>query len=528
MMNYHSGAIYTRQWVVDFILNITQLNDPEVLSHKVIVEPSCGEGAFICRIVEIIASTGDCNKPADYKNLYAYDIDQEAVNQARHGISQILVSLTSMSQKEAEGTAQHIVRQADFISASADNQVPAADVVIGNPPYIRATDIPRKTRNEYMKHTISMSYGTDIYVGFIEQGLKCLKSKGTLAFICADRWLQNKYGTELRALVNTHYNLTTIIRLYGVNAFHNEVDAYPAITVIQNQSPEPILTYVNCAREFVECDAQQLINSTENQGKNWTRGILNKPFNPRDNVILTDTQTSQNIARIANRYPLIEDAGVRIGIGIATGRDAVFVTDHNVRVEPDRLLPLFYMKDWRRGRTDKQRWLINPWTQDGKLINLNEYPATKSYFEAYRDELSKRPIAQKNQNAWYRTIDKLKVGLQLTPKLLLPDLAQEGDPIYEEGLKYPHHNCYWITSKDWDLKALGGILMSETITKTIESIGVKMRGNTLRFQAQYLRMLHLPLAKDVTVEHKRQLVFAFESKDRVLAEKITRQVYGMD
>ena len=61
------------------------------------------------------------------------------------------------------------------------------------------------------------------------------------------------------------------------------------------------------------------------------------------------------------KLPSIEESGVRIGIGVATGCDKVFITDIENLVEPERMLPVFSMRDYRRGHADKRRWLVNPW-----------------------------------------------------------------------------------------------------------------------------------------------------------------------
>ena len=73
----------------------------------------------------------------------------------------------------------------------------------------------------------------DIFVGFYEQGLHSLKVGGRLAYICADRWMRNAYGKALRGLVATDYAVEAAITMHDVDAFEEQVAAYPAITVIR-------------------------------------------------------------------------------------------------------------------------------------------------------------------------------------------------------------------------------------------------------------------------------------------------------
>ena len=49
------GVIYTKRWVVDFVLDLAGYVSGSGITNKVIVEPSCGCGAFMVSIVERLA-----------------------------------------------------------------------------------------------------------------------------------------------------------------------------------------------------------------------------------------------------------------------------------------------------------------------------------------------------------------------------------------------------------------------------------------------------------------------------------------
>ena len=70
------------------------------------------------------------------------------------------------------------------------------------------------------------------------------------------------------------------------------------------------------------------------------------------------------------------------------------------------------------------------------------------------------------------------------------------------------------------------LLLSGQVESFIDAVGVKMRGNTMRCQAQYLRMLHIPYSyslRDVEAEGFRQ---AFRTRDRVLATVFMERLIG--
>ena len=74
----------------------------------------------------------------------------------------------------------------------------------------------------------------DIYVGFFERGLQLLRPQGRLGFICADRWMHNQYGAQLRKLISSSFAVESVVTMHDVDAFEQDVSAYPAITVIRS------------------------------------------------------------------------------------------------------------------------------------------------------------------------------------------------------------------------------------------------------------------------------------------------------
>ena len=73
------------------------------------------------------------------------------------------------------------------------------------PPYIRQELIPSDLMTEYRKRFKTIYDRADIYIPFIEKSLLLLEEKGTLGFICSDRWMKNRYGRPLRQLINEKF-----------------------------------------------------------------------------------------------------------------------------------------------------------------------------------------------------------------------------------------------------------------------------------------------------------------------------------
>ena len=53
-----------------------------------------------------------------------------------------------------------------------------------------------------------------------------------MGFICADRWIKNRYGGPLRQFVADKFHLKCFVDMVNTDAFLSDVIAYPAIVVI--------------------------------------------------------------------------------------------------------------------------------------------------------------------------------------------------------------------------------------------------------------------------------------------------------
>ncbi|WP_294157775.1 Eco57I restriction-modification methylase domain-containing protein [uncultured Selenomonas sp.] len=509
MNKSNDGCIYTRPWVVDFMLDACGYTEQQPLSAWRVVEPSCGEGSFVLRMAErLIASARRDGVDMAQLNdaIRAYDTDAGALAVARANTLKLLEHL-GVEAVDAEALVEAWFVHQDFIEAECLD----VDLVIGNPPYVRATDIDESIRERYQNLLETFTRGTDLYIAFFEKGLKSLKEGGRLCFICSDRWRRNQFGAKLRAFIAAHaFGVRLHCQMHGVDAFESQVTAYPAVTLIDRSG--------EAAREVV-CDTQFDAAAARQLARALAR---NEAEDGASYVFQSDAQEEKYAG-----CPLITDAGVEIGIGIATGRDNVFVTTDEDAVESERMVPLAYARDIEDNQFPQpvRHWLVNPW-QDGKLVNLADYPRLSQYFYENEASLKKRHVAQKKPSDWYRTIDKLKPGLCESKKLLIRDMSDKTEPIYDDGELYPHHNLYWMTSETWDLKVLGGILISDAVYDMMSQNSVDMRGGVIRNQAQYLRKLRVPRYEGISPADREALRRSFERNDRAAASRICERLYA--
>ena len=529
------GEVFTRRWVVDLILDLVGYRPEADLGASTIVEPACGCGAFLLPIIERLSES--C---AVYGRALA-DLDDAIrgfdllAHNAEHTRKAVVAKLLECGESlsTAEHLAQRWITRGDFLLTDHGNDV--ADFVVGNPPYVRLEQIPDDVSDAYRSECSTMRGRADLFVGFFEKGLAQLAPGGRLGFICADRWMRNQYGARLRQLVGDRYALEALIEMHDADAFEAAVSAYPAITVLRNSSQGRV-KLVEASPSFDEAASRRLAPWLRSEAdeeptdadfevaelKGWLSGGDHWPTGPPHVLEL--------LADLESRFPSLEDprTGTRVGIGVATGCDEVYISDAPQDIEDDRLLPLVTAGDIVSGQPKwGGRCLINPW-EHGRLVDLVEFPRLAAYFQAHESRIRRRHVARRRPSTWYRTIDRVTPGLRERPKLLIPDIKSAAHPVLDEGHYYPHHNLYFVISDAWDLEVLGGLLLSDIANLFVGAYCVKMRGGTYRFQAQYLRKIRVPFPTDVSTGDADQLRAAFRRRDAAAATKTAASIYGLD
>ena len=320
---------------------------------------------------------------------------------------------SAVPRTAATGLARGWVRTGDYLLEAG--RLPRADFVVGNPPYVRLEDIGAEAQALYRSLYPTMRGRADLYVAFFEAALGQLKPGGVCAFICADRWMFNQYGAELRGYVTSGYDVRTVVEMHDADAFDAEVSAYPAITVIRRGSQDRAVV-ARARSEAKAAGAGALVAALEaaraGQATNCPgleAACVAPWFTGTDPWPCTSPERLAVLKDLEARFPTLESeaTGTRVGIGVATGLDRVYITDDaelggvitprpagpaggHARRHPGVVGTL------PRGSVGT-RWTRGP----GGL------PAPPPYFLQHQDRLKQRHVARRNPSGWYRTIDRV-------------------------------------------------------------------------------------------------------------------------
>ncbi|MFE5671669.1 Eco57I restriction-modification methylase domain-containing protein [Agromyces sp. NPDC056523] len=525
------GAIFTKHAVVEFMLDLIEYTPDRPLQSLALLEPSFGGGRFVLSAVDrLLASwrafgSGDTEELRDA--LRAVELDSDTFIGFRTVLIEHLAA-AGIDLDAATGLADGWLVHDDYLLASFPFEF---DFVIGNPPYVRQELIEDHLLATYRSMFSSMVGRADLYVAFMERSLDLLRPGGRLSFICADAWVKNDYGRGIRARIADGFRLRSYVDMYGLDAFEVQVGAYPSITVIERSDPGP--SRVARAESVDRAYLNQLMADLTS----WTSPTSNPGVQELDAVrgaqpwLLSVNEGLSVIRVLEERFPTVQEAGCRVGIGVATGADKAFIAPlDELDVEDDRKLPLATNRCVPEGKLVwTGKGVVNPYADDGSLVDLRQYPKLAAHLEVYREQLSGRHTAKQNTaQRWYKTIDRIFPDLTWEPKLLIPDIKGNGDAIaYDPGTLYPHHNLYFITSKDWNLRALQALLRSGIAHLFVAAYSVKIGGGYLRFQAQNLKRIRVPHWSSISSDDRLAMTRAGEMGEK-LSSALLERIYQLD
>jgi adenine-specific DNA-methyltransferase len=489
--NQH-GLVLTKSIVVETMLDKAGYIASRDLSSIKILEPAAGDGAFAISIVNRLYESSKkfhFSFQDALSNIYLYEIDQSMASALKRRITSRLKSLSHVLPKS-------MITTADFLLSD----VPNVDVVIGNPPYVRHENIPETQKDLYRKQFGTFSHRSDLFIAFYEKSLRSLNQRGVLSFICSNRWLKNQYGKRLREYVGVHFSVDEIIDLEGTNPFEEDVIAYPAITIIRNSTARHESKYIKIdkiddLKRLSETPATRMLHT--HKPNDWFMSVQNGESHEK----YLDTIVNQ---------------GFKIGIGVATGSDETFIrNDFQEIVEKELLLPILTSRDLKGNKFKwSGKYILNPFSKDGDLIDLSKFPKAKSYLESHKSTLVKRHVSVKSPQSWYKTIDKINPELTYKDKIILPDISGNSYLFIDRGNYYPHHNLYYITGKSYEqLALLAAVLMSDFVRDQLSELGNKMNGGYPRWQSQNLKKLLVPIIDAIPKESSKKLFEAYQLGD---------------
>jgi len=469
------GQVFTPDWIVEEILDSSGFTKDNLINKK-IIDPACGDGAFlkviVVRIIDFFLNKNLPNeKIKEYLENYVYgiEIDETEFDNCLSNLNKIIEEKLKEKLKINWKIFKDntLTRYREFVGFF--------DFVVGNPPYIRIHNLDKDTRELLKKDFMFVDGTIDIYLSFFELGFKLLNERGVLGYISPNSYLHNssyvgfrKYLKEKRAVKR----LTD----FKANKVFKGFSTYTAITIINFFEKKDSFIY----QELKEGKIQEVdkINYDNLEVKDWS-------FAGKEEMNFLKRLYSNTNKKVSDFYD--------VQYGFATLRDKIFIGEVKDRKEDLVLFNNFWIEknilykivkgSTYKGKEKEIKFVLFPYkNQDNRFIPVPEeelkkhYPNVYKYLLANKEELLKRDIDK--GASWYEFGRSQGVQTSYNEKIVLSTLVNH--KIYFHKLPddiFVYSGIFIIKKKketSWDI--IENILSSKDFYRYIQITGKDFSG----------------------------------------------------
>jgi hypothetical protein len=369
------------------------------------------------------------------------------------------------------------------------------DVVIGNPPYVRQESIS-EFKDYFQTHYESFDGVADLYVYFMEKGLRLLREGGCYSVIVSSSFLRTNFAEPLRAFLKKAAATLRIVDFGGLAVFENAKDTYVCIPLLAKQKqPERIEIARISSLHFENLQAYL-------RPRLYT--IPHQRLTTEAWPLKSDAESGVFQKIMKAGQPLGDYVEGRFFRGVTTGLNEAFMIDNKTRmalIAKDRrsaelIKPLLGGEDIRRWVFhNKDLWLI--FTRRG--TDIEKYPAIKQHLSNWKAELTpKKNSADKvgrkpGRYKWYEIQDDVAYyQIFDSPKIIFPDIAKGPRFCLDTNGNYLANTAYCLGTDD---KYLLAILNSRLFWFAVSNISIPfgIRAGEYRYRLIYQYMERVPI-----------------------------------
>ncbi len=469
------GQVFTPDWIVEEILDSSGFSNNNLINKK-IIDPACGDGAFLKIIVSRIIDTllnkkYPKEKIKEYLEDYVYGIEideiefNKCLSNLNHLIENKLDRKLNINWKIFKDNT--LTKYKEYMNFF--------DFVVGNPPYIRIHNLDKKTRDLLKKEFIFSNGTIDIYISFFELGFKLLNEKGILGYITPNSYLHNSSYVEFRKYLKEKRVVKRLTDFKANKVFKN-FSTYTAITIINFFEKKDYFVY----QELMNNKIQEVnkVNYNNLEIKDWSFSG-NKEMDFLKNLYSNTNKKVSDFFDVQYGFATLRD---KIYIGEVTKEKDTLVLFNNKWIEKKILYKVVKGSTYKGNEKEIKHILFPYKRQANRFIPIPEEELKKYYSNAYnyllenKEELLKRDIDE--DASWYEFGRSQGIQTSYNEKIVLSTLVNHRINFYKlkEDI-FVYSGIFIIKKKkeiNWDI--ITNILSSEDFYKYIQITGKDFSG----------------------------------------------------
>lgn len=561
-----------------------------------IVDPACGSGAFlisafrrllaerIAAIREAEVALGGVASAVDEApliaeilrdNIYGVDINPASVEISKLALwlhsARAAAPLSSLERTIRVGnslvsddfwlgrprtpTAEERIRSFDWRAAFpevwADGERGGFDVVVGNPPYVKLQNLMKVDPDVVAYLTSARGADTyssaqtgnfDLYLPFIEKGLRLLAPRGRMAFIAPSLWPVSQYGEGLRRLVRRDRCLDRWLDFKAHQVFE-DVITYTSLQFYTREANETLRIAIAPEGDMTDVD--------------WSGADLAVPYSTFPDVgewLIATGPERALIQRLSLDFPKLGDPTITSAIfqGLITSADHIY---HLKRISPGRyqcipnetgsppylveiedtiMKPLVSGPDAKRYELPNiDTYILFPYLRNSsghmELISAvdlaRDFPLAWAHLRKWEQNLRNRESGAFDDNAWYRFGRNQNLDKQVFTKLIVaqtvPSMRVCADLVGAYYLNNVRVNGI-LPARGADELFLLGVLNGPVSDFVFRRLGKPKQGGWYEANKQFIAPLPIPIvtaANQTSVaNHARRLQDRWTRRRQLVSE----------
>jgi adenine-specific DNA-methyltransferase len=460
------GQVYTPEHIVDKILDSIDFLGVNILG-KSILDPSCGDGQFLIRIVARILEVAPIDDlPHFLSFVHGWDIDPDAVSQCKSNLDE-LVAPYGLQIDWNISTCNALLHG---LQARRGVLATRFDFIVGNPPYIRIQHLDDYTR-DLVQHNYDFCKkgSTDIYIAFFEICLYLLTEPGTAGMITPNTFLFTETAESLRQYLR-HNSCIKRITNYGTIQLFENATTYSAITIFGLESHS----------EFIYEDAITPFDSLSKRCSAASLPLSGGWKLSASKEIESSGTTLKDISTIHVGLTTLCDKAYFFSVEPYNDRYVIAHTRllGKLKIESGILRPIIKVSKYKSAEQPISEYALFPYKDvngENKIINESEFkqdfPLAYNYLLKIKDVLDSRDNGKRNSVAWYAYGRSQGINLPKGKKILFSPMNQYPNFVLSEHRNALFYSGYCILTECH----LDSLLMQLNTDKMYDYISVASR-----------------------------------------------------
>lgn len=496
-----NGAVYTPKYIRNYILERVIATQKRPLQDCLAIDIACGCGAFLFSLADYLHTHYGQSYRETMQHLYGLDVSELSVKRCK-----ILLSLAALQNGETLTDEDFHISQGnslyfDFAAMPGVAGNGGFDIVIGNPPYVRAKHIDEESKVLLSRWQVARCGNADLYLPFFEIACSILREDGVLGYITLNSFFKSVNARLLRGYFRSS-NIALEIVDFGDQLVFGKTLAYTCIVLI---------------------DKQGTVGINYAKGQINAHGFTEKPmhFNLIPYSDLDDHKGwNLNNAEILHNIRKIESVGKPLGEmfqiknGIATLANDIYIFRPVREDETYFYLQVGNMefpiekgicRDIIKPNIlhneeeipDIIEKVIFPYDENNKILVealfMNEYPKAYRYLSLNKMKLAQRDKGEKTYEAWYAFGRSQATG-DRGRKLLFPYMTDRPRFVYTDNENMLIYCGYAIFSEnEEDLLVLKRILESSVFDYYMQHTAKPYATGYYSYAKNYVKGFGIPV-----------------------------------